>query len=125
MLRQRGLPLLPLGVGEGEQIAPVISTAISMCLPLPNFSLALPPLLMEELESRQVSPESEWDSGRRWPGWVEGECQRWGSSIEPEGTGLVLCMLFWDWGAEELDTSTKYGLSAALLCFCHWLCQME
>lgn len=41
-------------MGEGEQIALVISTAISMCLPLPNFSLALPPLLMEELESRQV-----------------------------------------------------------------------
>lgn len=44
-----------------------------MCLLLPNFSLALPPLLMEELESRQVG----WRASGQWcgiAGWVEGGC---------------------------------------------------
>lgn len=88
----------------GAQIALVISTAISMCPPLPNFSLALPPLLMEELESRQVGRRvSEWDSGLRWwpGGWVEGEGQSLGKGAELEGSGLVSYTSFWDWGTEQ------------------------
>lgn len=83
MLRQHCLPLLPSGMrrgwGTGLQIALVISTAISMCLPLPNFSLALPPLLMEELESRQVGRRvNEWDGGLRWPGGLRVSVRVWG-----------------------------------------------
>lgn len=92
MLRQRCLPLLPSGMrrgwGAGAQIALVISTAISMCLPLPNFSLALPPLLMEELESRQVGRRvSEWDGGLRWPGGLRVKCQSLGSGAELRDQG--------------------------------------
>ena len=71
MLRQRCLPPLVCPVCVCGQIALVLSTAISMCLPLPNFSLGLPPLLTEELESRQVG----WRASGQWSGvagWVEG-----------------------------------------------------
>lgn len=77
MLRQRHLPPLvrPVG-GEGGRANCCGSLhAISMCL-LPNFSLALPPLLTEELESRQVG----WRASGQWSGvagWAEGGCPNW------------------------------------------------
>lgn len=70
MLRQRRLPPLVCPVGGGGANCSGSLHAISMCL-LPNFSLALPPLLTEELESRQVGWRA---SGRRSgvAGWAEG-----------------------------------------------------
>lgn len=71
MLRQCRLPLLLclVGVVVGANCSGSFH-AISMCL-LPNFSLALPPLLTEELESRQVGWRA---SGQRSgvAGWAEG-----------------------------------------------------
>jgi hypothetical protein len=103
------------------QIALVLSTAIFMCLLLPNFSLALPPLLMEELESRQVGWRvSEWGSGLMWLGGLRVGVRVWGSGTVLEGTRLVLCTLCYDQEA-DLDTSTECGLSAQSPCLYYCL----
>ena len=77
----------------GGQTALVLSTAISMCLLLPNFSLALPPLLAEELESRQVG----WRASGQWSGvagWVVGGCLSLGKGRRAGRHRLELVLLW-------------------------------
>ena len=79
----------------GGQTALVLSTAISMCLLLPNSSLALPPLLTEELESRQVG----WRASGQWSGvagWVVGGCLSLGKWHRAGGHRVELTLvLLW------------------------------
>ena len=103
MQRQSRLPPLVCPVCVGGQTALVLSTAISMCLPLPNSSLALPPLLTEELESRQVG----WRANGQWSGvagWVVGGCLSLGKWHRAGGHRA------------ELNTDSRRGLPPDLVC---------